>query len=445
MPKQQNEAMKFYGPSSRPTSGAIKNLASRETSYKNIDFPKPPEDSYSNYEEFLASQEYENALQKLGEYTGIRDIGQGMSGKFAGLAIKSIALLTELKQIESAHKEELQKLAANVIRKYFDFPENKLTLDFKLNPGQIKFDVDNSNLNQKNSDDEEGEEGEEGEESEEMPESGVKKMEEELVDMLNSEELNLERAQRRIQNAMTQGLAVDGHWIFRNSEQELIKITGKSNIIELYSFFVAVALLGYWQYQEGSLTESSNKKRINEAEVGGRSSFTTKTNPPTIFAEAAIFPFLIHEGLKGVMEFLTDKRKPENKETYQKAVELEDQVRHELWDIRLGPEIWRKFYLKLPFSLRKEEGNQKFIFYIVSNVANLPAKEYLILYKEIFEDSKNAKKLLSAMYYDLTRMKSKDEVTTSDSEFKKLIREISDQTPDDDIGDMLKGLGISLT
>lgn len=444
MPKQQNEAMKFYR-KSRPTSGAIKNLATRNTSYKNVEFPAPPEGEYSNYEEFLASQEYENALQKLAEFSGIDDIGQGMSGQFAQLSMQAMSLLAELKKTESSHREELQELAVNLIRKYFQIPERALTLDFKLNPGQIKFDTEKINPSQKKSNNDDEDNEDEEEENEEMPENGIKKMEEDLADIINSEELNAERAQRRLQNAMTQGLAVDSHWIFRNVEKELIEITGNNNIVQLYSLFTAVALLGYWQYEEGTLAEAINKKGLNEAVVGGKTYFTTRTTPPTVFAEAAVFPFLIHEGLKGVMEFLGDKRNPQNKKVYQKAVELEDQIKHELWDIRLGPEIWRKFYLKLPFSLRKEEGNQKFIFYIVSNVANLPSKEFLILYKEIFSDSKNAKKLLSAMYYDLTRMKSKDEVTTSESEFKKLIKELSDQTPDDDIGDMLKGLGISLS
>jgi hypothetical protein len=326
--------------------------------------------------------------------------------------------MEEIMVLESSKKDELEELAEKIIREYFGIPKQSLVLELKLNREQIKINEQPSKMEL---------------------EKREKKLAEDLVN------LDAERMQRRIQNAMTHGLSVDKHWIYENSKEELINITGDDKIIEKYGFFTSVVLFGYWQMSETQMGIEETKEPLNEENAGGKSGFTTREKPPKVWAEALVFPFLIHEGLKGVMSFLGDKRKPEHKPTYLAAKELEDTLKAETWDIRLGPAIWRKVYSKMPLSLRTDNEKRKFIFYLVSNVANLPTKEYLILYNEIFSDSKEAKKLLSALLYDMTRLKSKDVVTEEDSEFKKLIKELSDNVSDDDIGDMLSGMNIGLS
>lgn len=414
---EQNEAMKFYR-GSRPNPEVERKLQDRDTEFNKIDFPEPKDGDYSNYEEFLASDEYENALQKLVQYTGVGDIGTGTSGKFFTLSSKAFQIMQELIALESRKKDELEELAEKIIREYFGIPKQALVLELKLNRENIEIDDEPSEME-------------------------LQQKEEKLAeDLVN---LDAERMQRRIQNAMTHGLAVDKHWIFENSKDELIQLTGDDKIIEKYGFFTSVMLFGYWQMSEAQMGLEESEGDLNEATAGGKSGFTTKEKPPKVWAEAVVFPFLIHEGLKGVMSYLGDKRKPEHKPTYLEAKKLEDTLKAETWDIRLGPAIWRKFYSKLPLSLRTEDDKRKFIFYLVSNVANLPTKEYLILYKEIFSDSKESKKLMSALHYDMSRLRSQDTVTENESEFKKLIKELADNASDDDINNMLAGLGIGLS
>jgi hypothetical protein len=411
---EQNEAMKFYG-DTRPNPEVEKKLKARDTEYSKVNFPEPKDDTYSNYEEFLASDEYQNALSKLSLYTGVDDVGTGTSNKYYDLSAKAFKIMQEIMTLEANKKDELEELAEKILREYFGFSKEDIVFDLKLNRGYIKID-------------------------DEPGEIELQKREEEMVQEFKN--LDEERIQRRLQKAMTHGLSVDKHWIYENSKDELIKITGDDKIIEKYGFFTSVSLFGYWQMSETQMGIDESKEQVNEQLAGGKSNYTTNENPPRVWAEAVVFPFLVHEGLKGVMSFLGNKRKPKHRPTYLEARRLEDTLKAETWDIRLGPAIWRKFYSKLPLSLRNEDDKRKFIFYLVSNVANLPSKEYIILYNEILSDSKDSKKLMAALYYDMTRLMSQDKVTESESQFKMLIKQISDNTSNDSISDMLAGMGI---
>ena len=408
--KEFNEAMKFAN-NSRPDAAVGDKLASRETPFKKVDFPEPDDEGYSNYEELLATDEYDTALQRLAEYTGNANIGSGIQGGYYQLSIQASRILSEIQNAERTHEVELEELCERMIREYFKIPENRLQFDIKLETQSMQVNQDPT-------------------------EAEVQEQEEELVDEI----LNLERAKRRLLNAMTQGHAVDGTWMFKNVIPEIQRITGVENLTDKYAIFVSTMMLGYWQFPETMM-----EMVMSEAGAAGKTRLDSTTNPPTVVARAVIFPFLIHEAIKGVMEFLSKQRNPENPEMVQRAMDLEDNVRDEIWDIRLGPAIWRRLYSLYPEAIRNEEDKKRLQFYIYSNVANIPAKEFLVLMKEVIGNTEMGKKLIGAMYYDLTRKVDDEEVTKSTSEFRKLIDEITPKVEEDDLKNLLSGLNISLS
>lgn len=416
--KEFKEAMNFAD-NSRPDPSVQSKLSSRQTPFKKVEFPNPDNDSgYSNYEELLASEEYEMALGRLNAFTGERNIGTGFQSqsKYYQLSIQASRILGEIKRAESQKETELEELCERLVREHFKIPANRLQFDIKLESEKIQVNQD--------------------------PEpSQVQKQEEELVDEL----LDMERAKRRLLNAMTQGAAVDSTWIFRKVIPEIQAITGVRDLADKYSVFIATMMLGYWQFPEELLEMSViGNGQLNEASGAGKTYIDTSTNPPTVVVRAVIFPFLIHEAIKGVMEFLSKQRNPENPELVQKAMDLEDKVLYEIWDIRLGPAIWRRLYDLYPDAIKNEEDKRKLQAYIYSNVANLPVRDFLVLMKEVISKSDNGKTLIGAMYYDLTRKVDSEEVTKSTSEFKRIMDEISPQVSDDEIRDLLSGLNISL-
>lgn len=404
-----------FDDNSRPSPDVERNLSNRDTPYDKVDFPDDSE-GHTNYEQLLASEEYRDALNKLSQYTGARNIGTGVTGSYAQLSNRAYMVLNELLRAENQHEQQLEQLCEQVIREHFKIPERALQFQFKLVKQGIQ-------VNKPSTDEE------------------LEQKEEELAGDIN--DLTPERAKRRIINAMTQGHAVDSTWVFQTVATQVSEITGIQNIIEKYSIFVATMMLGYWQFPDELLSAASG----GDGEAAGKTRVDSSTNPPTIHAEAMIFPFLIHEAIKGVMEFLGKERNPENPEKYELAKDLEDQVQHEIWDIRLGPAIWRRLVKLFPNAIMNDDDKKKLKYYIYSNIANLPVKEFLLLFKEVMSQSDTGKKLIGAMYYDLSRKVDDETVNKSESEFRKVMNELVQSVGDndDDMDDFLSQMGISLT
>lgn len=405
---------------SRPNRDVENDLTSKETPYSNkVTFPERPEGEGS-YEELLASEEYKHALEKLAQYTGERNIGSGVEGKYGQLSNQAMRILSELMRAETTHEEELEQLAERVIRDYFKIPEGAIQFNLKLVKEAVK-------VNGKQKKEE------------------LQQKEEELVDDLN--ELTPDRAKRRLINAMTQGHAVNDNFMFNTVAEELSQITGVQNIVEKYSIFVATMMLGYWQIPNQMMAVATGGGD-DEGQGSGVTKVDTSTNPPTVNAQAIIFPFLIHETIKGVMEFLSRERNPENEERSQKARDLEDNIQHETWDIRLGPSIWRRLVKLFPDSVINDDDKKMLQSYIFSNIANLPVREFILLMKEVMVGDELGQNLIGAMYYDLSRM-VQGEDTTGESEFKKLMDQLTEDLPneemdDDELNDMLSQMGITL-
>ena len=419
---EQFEAMKFDDPGSKPDPSTEAGLASRETPFKSVDFPETPtpDEGYTTYEELLASEEYKHALDVLARYTGERNIGTGVGGKYGRLSSQAMRILGEIQRAENLHERELESLAERVIRDYFKIPENALQLDLKL----LKASPQPKKSKSK-------------EEEEER--------EEELMNDIN--ELTPERAKRRLINSMTQGHAVDAMYLFEKVGPELQRILGVRNITLKYGVFISTMMLGYWQWGVSSLDSQIGGADDEESESGasGKSNIDTSTNPPTMHAQAIIFPFLLHEAIKGIMEYFGKEKNPEDPEKTQAAVEIEDQPEHEAWDIKLGPAIWRRLVKLFPASIVDNEDKKAFQFYIYVNIINLPTKEFVVLMKEVIGNTPNGKQLMDTMYYDLSRKLDGEEVTNEDSEFRRLIDELTADISDDDLGNFLDELGISLT
>lgn len=450
---QQNEDMKFKD-QSRPDPSVTRQLGTNNTPLTKIDFPNAPENQgFSNYQEFLASDQYRNAIEQLEKYTGVSNIGVGVQGSYPQLSMRAHSILQELIQSENGKEEKLIKLCERIMINLYPIlvkrdknlepilDENgdyvlNVQFDFKLTGNAIS--VPQSKNKQE-----------------------IQQQEMELAQDINSGELNFERARRRLENALTQGSAVDSTYVYEKFKNIVTKILNVDNIVEKYSFFVSIMMLGYWQFPEEMLSAASS-----EGEGGaGKTRVDTSTNPPTIRAEAIIFPFLIHEAIKGIQEYfvMPKKRKFKDEEEqskyekriglYQKAREIEDQVLHEIWDIRLGPALWRMAIDKFPKYVQDEKRKRFFEKilkdWIYANIFNLDTREFLYFFKEILQNSEDGKKLMGALFYDLSGKLKGDEVTKSTSYFKnemaKFMEQKNKENSDQGLNDFLNDLGITLS
>jgi macrodomain Ter protein organizer (MatP/YcbG family) len=133
---------------------------------------------------------------------------------------------------------------------------------------------------------------------------------------------------------------------------------------------------------------------------------------------------------------------PQHKATVQKAMELEDTLEKEVWDLRLGPAIWNRLRESFPEDVLM--GNNKELQnYIFMNIFELPAKKFLVFMKEVISGSESGKRLMATMVTSIQEMLRREDYEESMSQFNDDLDDVTDETDEGDIGDFLNNLGIS--
>ena len=64
--------------------------------------------------------------------------------------------------------------------------------------------------------------------------------------------------------------------------------------------------------------------------------------------------------------------------------------------------------------------------------------------KEVIGNTPNGKKLLGAMYYDLTRQLDKEQLAKTETEFTRVLNSIKEKVSNDQLRDFFGSMGISL-
>jgi hypothetical protein len=142
---------------------------------------------------------------------------------------------------------------------------------------------------------------------------------------------------------------------------------------------------------------------------GGREELDLETDPPTIKAEGALFPILVHELYKGVMEYVSAHGLPSDPSTAEDVIGMEDTLPAEVWDLRLGPVIWEKFRDSYPQELFDSQDRKRLQNYFYYRFVSLPAEEFLSLAKEILSGSDRGKDLVKKMVDEIIQeLKNED-------------------------------------
>jgi hypothetical protein len=130
-----------------------------------------------------------------------------------------------------------------------------------------------------------------------------------------------------------------------------------------------------------------------------------KNNPKAqIHAQAMVFPVLIHELVKGVMELLSAHGLPKDKKIAKYAIDKADILPLENWDMRIGPALFEKFTNCIP----DEDFHLK--HHIYSELAALPVQEFNSKMKEIMAGTKQGKKIIKEIADDVKKELREDEL-----------------------------------
>lgn len=320
-----------------------------------------PEGDESTFEEKIIGERFLDVVKRYKRNNDVETIDNQK------VIQEMVPLIVDSYKLERKHKKELEKLAERMVREEFDMDDDVVEIIAELTP----------NINT------------EGTIKNESPIS---------VDMefKNHDEMVLAKEEvykRRFLNAMIQGAAKKVNHMFHMVDDELSEMDPR--LPNKYAKMMSAADYMYYIIPA-----------MHEGVAGGivRVEFPNKENSKiVIHAQAMVFPVLIHELVKGVMEILSAHGLPKNKKMAKFVIGKADFLAAEPWDMRLGPGLWTRFTNLI------EPDDFKLKHHIYSELAALPVKEFNVKMKEIMANTKEGKRIISEIVNDVKQGLKNDE------------------------------------
>ena len=240
------------------------------------------------YLEIITSESYQKNIDRVAYYLGISK--QQIQDKFPNyptMMMLAMKALSDIKKAEQSMKTQLQQLAVQVV---LDLPENKFIKKL-VDDEDIIIDarLGNADLTAAVTTD---------------------KMDEEMSNGLTvAENLNMQlntilggdtdgKLRRTLANYMTQGDAVNKLFLFNNVSDKLDAMS--PNLSKKYGVLAAITQIGYYLTPDFPITSDI----VNMAAVGSEQVVPTG-DKYTIKARAMTFPYLVHELVKGIGDYLS--------------------------------------------------------------------------------------------------------------------------------------------
>lgn len=270
--------------------------------------------------------------------------------------------------LEGPHRKELEELAIKMVMEEFDIDEDSLLFEAKLVP-HISL---------------------EGTSMSPSPEL----VDEEFEDHEQIVEANAQVKKRRVLNAMTQGAAKKVNHMFHMVLDELADINPR--LSQNYKKMMSAADYMYFIQPDLNLKVNGG---VCEVDFKGKEDDLR----PVIKAEAMVFPVLVHELVKGVMEVLSAHGLPTEKTIAEYVIGKADFLLAEPWDMRLGPAIWGRFCDAMPdndFNLKH---------HVYADIAKLEPTQFNSVMKEIIGKTKKGKTIVKQMVDDIKEEMKNDD------------------------------------
>jgi len=349
-----------------------------------------------DFVELVSSKRFKDSVDNVRRYLGTTAPLQGRNPlmQLMGMAMQS---LQQVGRIQFQHKEYLERLAVDLVKKEMSIPEGAMQFDAKLVMGPMS--------------------SAEGmrQQPQEPKQQDVKqafKHQDELEDFVDEfEKFNLEKAKRRFINSLIQGASKKGHYMFELVRDELDRLDPE--LANLYGVNQSLMDHLYWVMPDMEGMAASGEGQIGQSEVD------IETDPPTVKARAATFPLLVHELIKGVYDIFGTHGLPDDPKQAEMIMGAEDTLPAEIWDMRLGPIFWEKFQASYPLELFDED-KRHIQHYLFMRFSKLPAEDFFKFAKSVLNGDPSANKAVQRMVdeivSDLKKQEYEDEASKWDDD-----------------------------
>jgi hypothetical protein len=431
MAKKIKEQLDYGNRPERMDPNLERKLASPEGLYAQNPAMKKKEGDVQR----LISNRFQKVAEKLSDVTGIENLS---SQQTQGMIYQEMMRkLPNIMRIEAAHRDELEQLAIDASLEESEVPADWYKIEAYLN----REPIDTSNFRMK-PEDEDDEEEEEKEEGIEIPSF-------EVEDLTKEEIFELEKHKRNIINAIIQGAAKKGHYMFQKPD---IKARLDEIDPSLYGDYLGIMAINDFLYfsmeqmiemmsQTGQGVAGKVELGSNDDEDGEEGEEGEETPDTVIKAFGMIFPILCHEIIKGLEEAKGRHGLPKDPEMAQRVMGQTDVLSNEPMQLRIGPEIVERIRFALPDDIYEPE-NKGLINWFHTVLYQIEAQEFLdIIGNAISEDSSKVSKA-SARFKEIMREAIKMKEEFEDYKEEEGI-ESDDEDDDDGLDDFLGSLGIS--
>jgi hypothetical protein len=321
------------------------------------------------YEIFLIKERFSEVVKKCREAFDCDEVNGSQ------IILEQMPLVKTAMSLESEHKDKLIELAIKMVMEEFDIPESVIEVDAQLVSEPI---IDTN-------DDED-----------------VSLVGEDFYDTNEIEAVDLETQKRRVLNAMTQGASKRVNHMFHMVSDELREINPR--LLPTYKKMMSAADYMYYIIPQ-----------IDKGVNGGVCNVNTEGETPRIEVKAMVFPVLIHEIVKGVMEILSLSGLPQNKRISEYVLKNADKVEYEPWDMIIGPALWGRFCDMIPTD------DFKYKHYVYHNISQLPVDEFFKTIKEIISKTKRGEEIINEILTLIKKELKNDELNDDLFSYDELI------------------------
>ena len=256
-------------------------------------------------ERALASQfeSAKNVLKNMGQIDSVN--ANTIEEAFQKIVLKC-------QKIEKQNKNALEKLAVNYVVNLFSIPDDTLTIETKL-VNEIENADDISPVEPFDGD-----------------------VEFETADLDDLAGVDAEVAKRHFLNALNMGAGMSISENIRGYIEDLYDID--SRLPQLYK--EALALNNYMIFKSPDLgINDKDRKQVGVVNV----KLAPSDELVVISAQGVIFPILLCELIRGLMELFSSHGLPKDRTRREYVIKKADYLKAEPWQMRIGPYMWKIF------------------------------------------------------------------------------------------------------
>jgi hypothetical protein len=428
MRKKFNEQIDYGDRPERMDPYLVQKLVSPENLYAS----NPALRGGSEDVQKLVSKRFQKVAQKLSQVTGIEDL----SSQQVQLMVyqEMMRKVPNIMSIEARHRDELIQLAIEASLDESETPEERYQIEGNLGM------PDSSNFRFEPEDEEDEEEDDE-ENKPSFPSFDIE-------DLTDEEILELEKHKRNIINAIVQGSAKKGHYLFQKPE---IKARLDAINPSLYNDYLGIMAINDFLYftmeQMIEMMSRTGRGIAGKVEVNTDEEGEEGESDIKITATGLIFPILCHELIKGFEKAKGKYGFPQNEKIRKKVFSQTDTLSNEPMQLRIGPEIVERIRFALPDEMFDPD-NKGLINYFHILLYQIEAKEFLEVIGNVISDDKSKVKLATNRFKEIVKeamvLKQQFEDYKESQGYESEDDDSNDSNDDDDdmLDDFLSDLGI---